>query len=391
VRKVQRLFGNAYGPTDRQLTRGGPRPVAPAGAKTSVMTPYARWLLLAAVVVAASTVFSAAGASLSGPSVAPGSHFALHADSTGLNGSPTGQILFGAPLPVAEILPTANGSPAATLALNHLLEIGPNASDPEHPTVVAEAAPETLATFNETPPTSETLKYLNLIATLPVYPADSPLWVAGTSIPSVSGVAKQAILDVNYSVATGSDKSPGVLVSWTVSGWPWVNPSGDELALEYVVQVTSGSGFETCTGAPSTYAPDARCATEQLALGQAVWSSSLTALKGNGPSGSVAWISWSSQVTASNTKAAPESAGAYFEQPGTSALAIAAPDGGAASVSGSTLFLLSPGAASSAIIGALAGNLPAYGGAAVVFAVGACVGVVLSRRRDRSIARELSE
>lgn len=346
-----------------------------------------RWLLLAAVLIAASAVVPAAVLSPSVPAYASRSSVPLESDDLILNESPSGHILFGSPLPMVEVVSTSNASPAATLGLTHLLELAPNASAPSRPTVVAEAAPEALERFNGTV-YNGTPKYFNLIATLPVYPANAVLWASGTDVAPAGDAASYAILDVNYSVATGSDGSPGVRISWTVSGWPWANPSGDELALEYVVQVYSGSGFETCTGAPSTEAPDATCATQALALGQPVWSSAFTALKGNGPGGSVAWISWGSQEGGSNPNVAPVSAGAYFEQPGTSALAIAAPADGAVSVAGSTLFLLSPGAVQS--LAPLVGNLPVYGGAAAVFGAAAIVGVLLSRRRDRAIARELA-
>jgi len=348
------------------------------------------WLLLAAVLVAASTLIPAAAGQLSVPATTARSHLILEVGGTNLNAPPTGHILFGSPLPVAEILPTSNASVSATLGLDHLLELAPNASDPEHPLVVAEAAPETLKLYNSTFSLLSSPNYINLVATLPVYAANTALWANGTTVPPTTAVAEQAILQVNYSVASGSDGSPGVLISWSVSGWPWANPSGDELALEYVVQVDSGSGFETCTGAPTTDAPDATCATEPLAQGQAVWSSSLTALKGNGPAGSVAWVSWGSQVGSSAAGPTSVSAGAYFEQPGTSALVIAAPAGGASSVTGSTLFLLSPGVVSQ-LVGPILGDLPAYGGAAAIFAAAAGIGVLLSRRRDRSIARELAE
>jgi hypothetical protein len=354
------------------------------------MTFRTRWVLLAAALVAASIAIPAV-TSFSGPAAAPRLPSGFTTDSVNLNASPNGHILFYSPLPVAEILASANGSPAATLGLDHLLEISPNASDPEHPMVVAEAAPEALAGFNWTVSYNGTPNYYNIIATLPVYPAHSALWESGTTVPPTGQTPQQAILDVNYSVAVGPDGSPGVQVSWTVAGWPWADPSGDELALEYVVQVDSGSGFETCSGAPSTNAPDAACASQPLSVGQAVWSSALTALRGNGPAGSEAWVSWGSQVAGSDSKLAPVSAGAYLEQPGISALVIAAPApaGGATSVSGSTLFLLSPGAVAT-LVAPLLGDVLAYGGAAAVFATAATVGILLSRRRDREIARELA-
>jgi hypothetical protein len=363
--------------------------VVPAGAGISVMKARTRWLVLAAASVAVLTILPAATVLLSAPAGPPRGQLSLVLASENLNAPPTGHILFGSPLPVAEILPTSSSTQGATLGLNHLLEIAPNASDPEHPTVVAEAAPETLASFNGTP-YNGTPNYYNLIATLPVYPAKTALWTSGTTILPTSAVSQQAILDVNYSVATGSDRSPGVLLSWAVSGWPWVNPANDELALEYVVQVNSGTGFQTCSGPPSTNAPDAKCATEPLDQGQAVWSSTLTALKGNGPSGSEAWVSWSSTVGGSGTQARPVSAGAYYVEPGISALAIAAPDGGASSVMGSTLFLLSPGAVAS-LVTTIVGDLPAYGGAAALSAAVAVTGIFLSRRRDRALAEELEK
>jgi hypothetical protein len=353
------------------------------------MRPKTRWLLLAVVALGVTAATSAAPMYSTSTGTSH-DQLPLVSDSVNLNASPTGHILFGAPLPVAEILPTANGSPAATLGLNHLLEIAPNASDPEHPTVVAEAAPEALAGFNQTISYDGTPKYYNIIATLPVFPADTALWVSGTTVEPSSQTSQQAILDVNYSVAVGPDGSPGVRISWTVSGWPWADPYQDDLALEYVVQVNAGSGFETCSGTPSPDAPDAACATEPLSIGQAVWSSAFTGLKGSGPSGSVAWISWGTQVAGSDSEVAPVSAGAYFEQPGTSALVVAAPApaGGAASVSGSTLFLLSPGSVA-AVVAPLVGDLVAYGGAAAVFGAAAGIGVFIARRRDQEIARDL--
>ena len=348
------------------------------------------WLVLAATLVAASAVIPAAAHSPAGPLYASASSGSLEPDLLNLNASPSGHILFGSPLPVVEVTSTSNASPSATLGLTYLLELAPNASDPEHPIVVAEAAPETLEGFNGTLSSGAAPTFFNLVATLPVYPANAALWAPGSLVVPSSGGAKQAILDVNYSVVTGSDGSPGVRISWNVYGWPWANPSTDDLALEYVVQVYSGTGFETCTGAPSAEAPDATCAAESLPLGQAVWSSAFTALKGNGPGGSVAWISWNSQVGGSAPNVAPVSAGAYFEEPGTSDLVIAAPAGGAASVAGSTLFLLSTGLVPS-LVAPLVGNLPAFGGAAAVFGGAAAIGVLLYRRRDRAIARELSE
>lgn len=353
------------------------------------MKPRRRWLWGVAVLVAATAVLPVAlfhGGLFSG---SPGGASGLVADFLDLNGSqPGGHIIFGSPLPVAEIRSDEDAAVGATLGLDHLLEIAPNASDPEHPTVVAEAAPETLQQFNSTV-SSHGTPYLKLIATLPVFPADTVLWTNGTTILPASTAPKQAILEVNYTVTSGSDGSPGVLVSWTVSGWPWVNPGGDELALEYVVQVVSGSGFSTCSGPPSTDAPSATCAREPLDQGQAVWSSALTALKGYGPNGSVSWVSWGSQVGGSNAVPTSVSAGAFYERPGTSALVIAAPTGGATSVMGSTLFLLSPGTVA-ALFGPLVGNLPAYGGAAAAFAAAAGLGVWFSRRRDATLVRELA-
>lgn len=351
------------------------------------MTPRAGWLALAAVLVAGCALIPAATGQTSVPVSGSSSHLTFASGLPDLNAPPRGQIVFGSPLPVAEILPTSNASLGATLGLNHLLELAPNASDPEHPTVVAEAAPESLQDFNSTFSLHGT-PYLKLIATLPVYRADAKLWTNGTTVPAMSGTAQPAILEVNYSVASGSDDSPGVLITWAVSGWPWVNPTDDQLALEYVLQIESGSGFATCSGSPSTDAPDATCSTERLAPGEAVWSNGLTALKGDGPSGSEAWVSWSPQVSGSGAAFPAVTAGAYYEKPGTSVVAISAPAAGATYVEGATLFLLSPGAA---LVATIVGDLPAYGGAAAAFALLAGIGIALSRRRNRAIARELAE
>lgn len=348
-----------------------------------------RWLLVAAVLLAAATLLpSAAGQASSPASFAP-AHLALASGYGDLSNPnvPGAQTVVGYPLPQVEILPTGNASIGASLAIAYLLELTPNASDPAHPTVVAVAAPETLERYNSTIYAGTAIK---LIATLPVYPANTPLWSNGTAIPQTVVVGKQAILEVNYSVATGSDGSPGVLISWSVSGWPWVASSGDELALEYVVQVVSASGFETCTGASSGNAPASGCASEPLLEHQSVWSSALTALRASGPVGSVAWVSWSPAVQASAPASTAVVVGAYLEQPGTSALVVAAPTDGAGAVSGSTLLFISPGGLAK-LVGPLVGDLPIYGAALAGFAVAASMGVILSRRRDRSIAEELSK
>lgn len=345
--------------------------------------PRAQWLLLAAALVAATTVLPAAagqGAGLSTATV-PLRTASDYADLE----SPGAHILFGSPLPAVEILPKANESISATLGLEYLLEITPNGSDPARPTIVREAAPETLQHFNNTISPGNTS--INLIATLPVYPADSALWADGSSVTPTGIVAQQAILDVNYSIATGSDGSPGVLVSWSVSGWPWASSAGDDLALEYVVQIGSGSGFASCAGTPSSNAPSANCQAQPLYEDQPVWGS--TALKGEGPSGSVAWVSWSPILAGSSAASTSVQAGAYMESPDTSDLVVAAAADGASSVMGTTLFLLSPGP--TGLVSTLAGDLPVYGGAAVVFIAAAGTGIGLSRRRDRKIERELSE
>ena len=344
--------------------------------------------MFAAVLLAATAVLPSIGA--------PGVHAASALRSNLVPASnyadlstPKAHILFGSPLPKVEILPTTNASLGATLRLDYVLEIAPNLTDPSHPLVVREAAPQTLQQFNGTISLHGTPNYVNLIATLPVYPASTSLWAHGPSILPASGIPKQAILGVNYSVSSGSDGSPGVLLSWSVSGWPWANPTGDELALEYVVEVVSGSGFETCAGVPSTNAPSAQCTTQALTPGQAVWGPTMTALKGLGPAGSVAWVSWTPRVSGDYDQSTPVSAGAYLEEPGTSALVIAAPDDGAQAVTGATLFLLAPGPVGG-LVGPLVGNLPAYGGAMLVFAGAAGVGIVAYRRRDRAIEHELS-
>jgi len=346
------------------------------------------WLLLAAVLVAAVTLVPSVAGQGTVPVIPTHPHLILASDYADLP-APKAQLLFGSPLPQVEILPTANTSLGATLGLVYVLEIAPNGSSAAHPLVVREAAPQTLQQFNGTISLHGASSYVNLVATLPVFPTQSSLWTNGTGIPPVTNVSKQAILDVNYSEATGSDGSPGVQLSWAVSGWPWAKPSGDELALEYIVQVVSGSGFQTCSSVPSTNAPGAACASQPLTTGEAVWGSSMTALKGTGPAGSVAWVSWNPQVSGPHDESTTVSAGAYLVKPGTSALAIAAPDDGAQAVSGTTLFLLAPGPVVG-ITPPLAGDLPVYGGAALIFAAVASVGILASRRRDRAIARELS-
>ncbi len=303
-------------------------------------------------------------------------------------GGSNAQILFGSPLPEVEIQSTVNASETATLALSYLLELAPNTADPAHPRVVAVAAPETLQHFNGT--VSPAHSDLNLIATLPVFPAAGSLWTNGTAITASTTEYQQAILDVNYSVTTGSGGTPGVVISWSVSGWPWSAPSGDQLALEFVVSVASGNGFNTCTGAATGAAPASACAAGALTIGEPVWGSALSAIRGEGPAGLVAWVSWSPDVGGSVAPATPVTAGAFAESPTTSALVVEALTDEASAVSGSTLFLLSPGSVGHAL-GPLVGDLPVYGSALIVSGAAVGLGLFVARRRDQAIARDLAE
>lgn len=301
-------------------------------------------------------------------------------------GGSNAQILFGSPLPEVEIQSTANASYAATLGLPYLLELAPDLANPAHPSLVAVAEPETLQHFNGTPASS----YLSLVATLPVFPAAGILWSNGTDVAAAGEEYQQAILDVNYSLATGAGGAPGVQVSWSVSGWPWAATSGDQLALEFIVNVASGDGFKTCTGAATGAAPASACAAGSLHVGEPVWGSALSALRASGPAGLVAWVSWSPDVGGTVGPATPVTAGAYVESPSTSALVVESLTDEASAVSGSTLFLLAPAAVPHPL-GPLVGDLPVYGGALAVSAAVVGVGLFAARRRDQAISRELTE
>jgi hypothetical protein len=344
-------------------------------------------LLLIALLVAAFLFPASAGLAIA-PTTGPPAHLTAASDYADLSAAGA-RILFGAALPQVEILPNSNTSMAATLSIVYLLELAPNVSDPVHPRVVGVASPESLQHFNSSISVNDGIANLSLTAALPVFASNSSLWSNGTAVPASTASSNRSILSVSYSQVTGQDGSPGVLVSWTVAGWPWVNASRDQLALEYVVQLVSGSGFQTCSGAPGTAgALPSACPSQSLATAQPVWGSSLTALKGTGPGSWVAWVGWNSSVTTSENSSKELTAGAYLEEPGTSALVLTAPVDGAPSVSGATVFLLSPG--SLAGVPTLRGNAMAYGGAAALFGSGIATAIVVVRRRDRAIARELA-
>lgn len=339
---------------------------------------------LLAVAAAALFLASAAAAGASAgptdrPLVVPADTPASYAE---LNASQL-QVVFGSPLPAVALLPRSNASPGAVFEVDHLLEIHPNDSlAPDHPLVVAEAAPQTVHTFNTTVRTQAHPGYVQLSAALPVAPTLSTLWAPGGALDTIGPAVSTATLSLNYSLYTGADGSEGVLLAWSVTGWPWVAPAVDQLALEFDIAVPGATGFSACLGTPSADDPSAHCPTAAaLANGSAVWPSDLSGLEVAGPNGSAAWVSWSPSAAAAG---ASMGAGADLQSAGYVSLALVDPTPGASTFAGSALFLVSlpPGAA---ILGPVVADPAVYGGAIAGFAVASVAAVALYRRHDRAV------
>ena len=301
----------------------------------------------------------------------------------------TVRVSFAASLPSVELLPRVNSSWGAVLQLDSLLEIRPNSTNPGHPTVVTAAAPEALRAFNGTIVHAGSSSYVSLAAALPVRLVGSALWNSSTPLRADGPLlANVSILQVNYTLINGTDGSEGVLLSWAVSGWPWFDPTHDDLALEYELDLVAGTNFEVCAQAPGTANPDSTsCPSRPIGENQEVWDSNFSNLKGNGPEGAVASVGWGSEALA-GASAVDVTAGAYVTAPGTTRLVLAASNEGSPSFAGTTVFLLSLPAAS-VPLATVAADPAVYGGALAASGAIAAAGIAVYRRRNRSVLEEL--
>ncbi len=297
------------------------------------------------------------------------------------------RVLFGAPLPTVEILSRSNASYGAQLVLQQLLEIAPNSGDPSHPFVVSAAAPQALQRFNGTLGNGSGTSYVSFIAALPVRIAGTTLWSSSGSLGVSGAQISIAVLEVNYTLVAGVQGSQGVLLSWSVAGWPWLHAGADQLALEYQVELVSGNGFAACsTGTAQHPGPGTRCPASGISVGQIVWNSSLSALQEVDSAGPAAWVGWGANVLGANGTTAPVDAGAYHEESNSTSLVIASPAGGSSAVTGTTIFLLTfPVGA----VGTIVGFPLVYGAVGAASAAVAVGGIAGYRRRDRALRQRL--
>lgn len=291
-------------------------------------------------------------------------------------------VVYPSALPLVELIQDANSSLAASLGISAIYEIAPGGLPT--PTVVAAAFPATATAFNGSPDAGSAGAPFSMFANLAVYPVNVSLWTPGVALGPTAGPLGSASLAVAFSPTTGSSRTAGVTVNWTVSGWPW-SASNDLLALAFSFGYATSDNLTACRGSPVLSPLLPPCTGSPVGSAQAVWGSSYTALESGGGRGLDAVVSWSPSV-AYGIAAAPVTMGALATNPGAGDLLLMSPGAGAGPAAGSLSFaLVAP--TTVGLPALVTGDLLVYGLSVAALGAAALGGVLAYRRRDRR-ARE---
>ncbi|HUI38705.1 MAG TPA: hypothetical protein VLY85_03635, partial [Thermoplasmata archaeon] len=277
-----------------------------------------------------------------------------------------------------------NSSIASDLSVDQILEVSAATGTPR---VVAVAFPANLQSFNGSTPAGATLPF-DLTAGLAVLPANASLWAGpGATVQPIGAPLGTARLDINYSAEPSSQPGAGVVLNWSVSGWPWISVT-DLLGIQLGMSTPSGTGFVACSDG-SHGAVSSDCPGTGLAPGGTIWTSSVTGVDDGTGNGSAATVAWTSTLEADTGTRAPVTAGVFAQSPTTGHLLLAAPAGGARQVAGSIRFaLLSPTLPVPAPL-LVHGETGWFAGSLVAFAAAGSLGWWGYRRRSDRLEREL--
>ncbi|MCI4344261.1 MAG: hypothetical protein L3J87_01360 [Thermoplasmata archaeon] len=294
----------------------------------------------------------------------------------------TGKVIVAFPstLPRVHLYQDANASIGATLDFAQVVEIGSVASGSPPP--VAAAFPQTLAGFNGSgTPTSPGSPFV-FTATLSVEPVRGSALGPNASLSVAGAPIGVANVRIAYNLTATNPALGGVVVHWSVTGWPWVHPN-DLLAVVFTLSNSMNHPFVTC---PASMAAAAPCAATPVPVGSIKWNSGLSGVEA--PAGNDSEAELGVNTTGSPVPSSAVNDGLYVPTNGTVELLIAAPAGSGGNVGGSMTFALVTNFGP-LHLDVLQGVPLAYLGTAAVGAAVAAASVLAYRRRERRVLEEL--
>ncbi|MCI4349923.1 MAG: hypothetical protein L3K15_00170 [Thermoplasmata archaeon] len=383
MNRRQRLFDNDYtagpGLSTATTVRFGKRGV--------VGLPGSLMILLLTVVYGLSVAGSPSGLATGSPSVPLGGDLPTPISAEPLSpGSLTSydtgkvSVVFPSTQPRVHLYQDANTSVGATLDFVEVVEIGAVGSGAPPP--VAAAFPLALASFNGTGAPTAPGAPLAFTATLGVVPVQGAAIGSNASLVVVGTAIGTASVRIAYNLTATNPATGGVVVHWSVAGWPWVHP-GDLLGVVFSLTNSVHHPFVAC---PAAAAAGSACGGTTVAAGTTQWNTGLTGVEAAYGNGSVAEVGVNASESFGGAPVVDD--GVYAPSDGAVELLIAAPAHDGTPVGGTMTFALvtSFGPLHSAL---LRGMPAVFVGTIALGAVGASGLVWAYRRRERRVRAQL--
>ncbi len=247
-------------------------------------------------------------------------------------------VVFPAAIPQVVLYQDANASVNAVLQVDGIFELSPG--NLPHPMVVAAALPTQVTAFNATTPPNLTAAPFLLSAALDVRTTNVGLWSSGGGVVVAGGWdVGPATLDIGYSATAPGSPGSGVLVNWSIVGWPWLQPH-DLLAIELRFAAAADATFTGCTVSTTLDPTSAPCAGAPFPAEGIVWDSTLTSIETEGADGPQASIAWAPTALSANGSETWYAIGAFATGNGSAEVVLGAAAGSTSSVSGTITFSL---------------------------------------------------
>jgi hypothetical protein len=300
----------------------------------------------------------------------------------GLASYDTGKVIVAFPstLPRVHLYTDQNSSVGATLDFAQVVEIGSVASGSPPP--VAAAFPQTLAGFNGSGTPTSPASPFAFTATLAVEPVRGSALGPNASLSVAGAPIGVANVRIAYNLTTTNPALGGVVVHWSVTGWPWVNPH-DLLAVVFTLSNSMNHPFVNC---PASMAAGTPCQATPVPVGSIHWNAGLSGVEA--PAGNDSEAELGVNTTGSSAAGAAVNDGLYVPTNGTVDLLIAAPAQSGGDVGGSMTFALVTNFGP-LHLDVLQGVPVAYLGTAAAGAAVAVGSVLGYRRRERRLLNEL--
>jgi hypothetical protein len=295
-------------------------------------------------------------------------------------------VVFPAAIPQVVLYQDANSSVNAVLQVDGIFELTPG--NLPHPTVVAAAFPTQASSFNATTPQNLTADPFLLSADLEVRTTNVGLWSStGGIVPAGGWNVGPATLDIGYSATAPGALGSGVLVNWSIVGWPWMQPH-DLLAIELRFAAENSATFTGCTASQELGSSSTHCAGAAFPAEGIVWDSTLTSIETEGADGPQASVAWTPTAMSANGSETLYAVGAFATGNGSAEVVLGAAAGATSSISGSITFsLVAPLPPAAPVI--LRGAVVPFVATVLIAGGGAAVGILAYRRRESRLREEL--